>query len=109
MARYAQINKFAISLQHVKNEANDTVEFLHAGKHESLLQIDTKTVLIGMDKQCQISQNSKFAMSLQYLLKEVSDEVDFFDAGKHQSFLEVDFNTLDIKVFYKATGTIMKT
>ena len=62
-----------------------------------------------MDKQCQSSQNSKFAMSLQYLLKEVSDEVDFFDAGKHQSFLEVDFNTLDIKIFYKATGTIMKT
>ena len=44
MARYAQItqnNKIAISLQYLKKEVNDGVDFLHAGKHESLLQIDT--------------------------------------------------------------------
>ena len=34
--------KFAISLQHVKKEVSDAVDFLHADKHESLLQIDTK-------------------------------------------------------------------
>ena len=45
MARYAQItqnNKFAISLQHVKKEVSDAVDFLDLHKHESLLQIDTK-------------------------------------------------------------------
>ena len=44
VTRHAQItwnNKFAISLQH-KKEVSDAVDFLHADKHESLLQIDTK-------------------------------------------------------------------
>ena len=44
MARDAQItqnNKFAISLQYLKKELSDEVDFLHADKHESLLQIDT--------------------------------------------------------------------
>ena len=35
-----QNNKFAISLQNVKKVVNDAVDFLHAYKHESLLQID---------------------------------------------------------------------
>ena len=34
--------KFAISLQHVKKEVSDAVDFLHADKHESLPQIQTK-------------------------------------------------------------------
>ena len=37
LARYAQItknNKFAISLQYLKKEASDAVDFLHANKHE---------------------------------------------------------------------------
>ena len=37
------LNKeFTISLQHVKKEVSDAVDFLHPDKHESLLQIDTK-------------------------------------------------------------------
>ena len=43
MARHAQVtqnNKFAISLQHVKKEVGG-VDFWHANKRESLLQIDT--------------------------------------------------------------------
>ena len=72
---------------------SDEVDLLHAGKHESLLQIDS----MGMVKNSQSSQNSKFAMSLQYLKKEVKDEVDFLHADKHQSFLKVSFNTLGIK------------
>ena len=48
--------------------------FLHADKHESLLQIDKK---------------------------EVRDEVDFLHADKHQNFLQVDFNTFGIKDPYK--------
>ena len=44
MARHVHItqnNKFAISLQHLKKVVSDAVDFLHADKHESLLQIDT--------------------------------------------------------------------
>ena len=99
MARHAQItqdNKFAISLQYLKKELSDEVDFLHADQHESLLQIDI--IILGMVKH---SQNSKFAMSLQYLKKELKEEVDFLHVDKHQSFLKVFFNTLGINVSYK--------
>ena len=42
-ARHVQIiwnKKFSISLQHVKKQVSDAVDFLHADKHESL--IDSK-------------------------------------------------------------------
>ena len=41
VARHAQINennKFAISLQYLKKQVIDEVEFLDPGKHESFLQ-----------------------------------------------------------------------
>ena len=72
---------------------SDEVDFLHADKHESLVQIDTMT-LMGMVKHSQGSQNSKFGMSWQYLKKEVRGEVNFLHVDKHQSFLQDDFNTL---------------
>ena len=86
MVRYAQItqnNKFAISLQYLKKEFSDEVDFLHADKYESLLQIDTM-ILRRMVKHSQSSQNSKFAMSLSYLKTEVTDEVEFLHADKNQ-------------------------
>ena len=67
---------------------SDEVDFLHADKHESFLQIDTM-ILIEMVKHSKISQNSKFAMPLQYLKKEVRDEIIFLHADKHQSFLKL--------------------
>ena len=90
MTRNAQIiqnNKFAISLQYLQKELSDEVDFLHADKHERLLQIDS-IILIGIVKHSQISQNSKFAMSLQYLIKEVKDEDGFLHVDKHQSLLQ---------------------
>ena len=48
MARHAQItqnNKFTISLQYLKKEFSDEVDFLHADKHESLLQIDSMILM----------------------------------------------------------------
>ena len=92
VASYAHItknNKFAISLQYLKKKVSDEVEFLRAGKHGSLLQIDSM-ILMGMVKHSQIS---KFAMSLQYLKKEVKDEIDFLHPDKHQSFVKVYSNT----------------
>ena len=44
VARHAQISqnsKFAISLQYLKSEVSDEVDFLHAEKHKSFLQINT--------------------------------------------------------------------
>ena len=85
MTRHAHIsqnNKFAISLKHLKKGVSDAVNFLNAGKHERLFQIDT-IVLMEMVKYSQSSQKSKFAISLQFLKKEVRDEVDFLHADKH--------------------------
>ena len=95
-----QNNKFDISLQYLKKEVNDEVDFLHARQHENLLQIDT-IILMETVKHSQSSQNSKFAMSVQYLKKEVTDEVDFLHADKHQTGLQVDFNNLGAKFGYK--------
>ena len=55
---------------------SDEVDLWHAGKHESLPQIDS----MEMVKNSQSSQNSKFAMSLQYFKKEVKAEVGFLYA-----------------------------
>ena len=74
-------NKFFIPLQYVKKEVSDKVDYLHADKHESFLQIDT--IIFDGDGQA----FPKFPKSLQYLKKEVSDEVDFLHADKHQTFL----------------------
>ena len=94
-------------MQYLKKEVSDEDKhFLHADKHESLLQIDTM-ILIGIVKHSQSSQNSKFTMSLQYLKKEVRDEVDFLHVDKHQSFLQVDFNTLGIKDAYKVILSLL--
>ena len=44
MARHAHItqyNKIAISLQYIKKEVSDEIDFLHVDKHESSLQIDS--------------------------------------------------------------------
>ena len=67
-----QNNKLLIFLQHFKKEVSDEVDFVHADKHESLLQIDIM-ILIGIAMHSQSSQNSKFPISLQYLKQEVGD------------------------------------
>ena len=54
-------------MQYLKKEVNDEDKhFLHADKHESLLQIDTM-ILMEIVKHSQSFQNTKFTMSLQYL------------------------------------------
>ena len=85
---------------------SDKVDFFHAYKHDSLLQIDTM-ILMEMIKHSQSSKNSEFVMYLQCLKKEVRDENDFVHADKHQSFLEVDFNTLGFKVSCKVILSLL--
>ena len=87
MASHAKItpkNKFAISLQCLKKEVRDEVDFLHIDKHKSFQQIDTM-IFDGDGQAFPNSQKSTFPMSLQYLKKEVRDEVDFLHVDKHQS------------------------
>ena len=83
-----QNNKFAISLQYLKEEVSDEIDFLQANKHKSLLQIDTMT-LIGVVKHSQSFPNSKVAISLQYIKKEVRKGVHFQLADEHQSFYKL--------------------
>ena len=57
VARHTQITqnkKFAISLQCLMKEVSNEVDFLHADKQETLLQIDNM-VLMGMVKHSQSS------------------------------------------------------
>ena len=64
LSRHVQItqnNRFAISLQCLKKEVSNEANFLHADKHESLLQIDTM-ILMEMVKHSS-PQNRKFVMS----------------------------------------------
>ena len=82
--------------------------FLHAYKHESLLQIDTKIFWWLWSSIPEVPKKENL-QCLYNIPKKVRDEVDFFDADKHQSFLTVYFNTLGIKVFYNVTDMIMKT
>ena len=90
--------KFAMSLQYLQKQVRDEVDFLHADKHQSFLQVDFNTLgikvsykvilslLMGMIKHSQSTQSNKFAIFLQYLKKEVRDGVYFLHLDKHQSF-----------------------
>ena len=71
----SQNSKFAMSLQYLKKELRDEVDFLDADKHQSFLQVDFNTfgikvsykvilsLLMGMIKHSQSTQSNKFVMS----------------------------------------------
>ena len=102
----SQNSKFAMSLQYLKKEVRDEVDFLHADKHQSFLQVDFNTLsikvfykvilslLMGMIKHSQSTQSNKFAISLQYLKKEVRDRVHFLHADKHESLYKLALSFL---------------
>ena len=93
VARHAQItqnNKLLIFLQYLKKEVIDEVDFLHADKYQSFLQLSIKVfykVLLSlwmvMIKHSQSTQRNKFAISLQYLKKEVRNGVHFLHPDKY--------------------------
>ena len=76
-----QNSKFAMFLQYLKKEVRDDVDFFHADKYQSFLQVDFNTFGIrvsfrlilslllgmGMFKNYQSTQNNKFGISWQYL------------------------------------------
>ena len=71
-----KVTSLLFFLQYLKKEVSNEIDFLHADKHESLLQIDTMT-LIGIVKHSQSFQKSKVTMSLQYIKREVRKGVHF--------------------------------
>ena len=93
--------KFAMSLQYLQKQVRDEVDFLHADKHQSFLQVYFNTLgikvsyklilslLMGMIKHSRSTQINKFAISLQYLWKEVREGVHFLHLDKHQNFYKL--------------------
>ena len=79
-----QNSRFAMSLQYLKKDVRDEVDFLLADKHQSFLQVDLNTLsikilnkvilslLMGMFTHSQSTQSIKLAITLQYLTNEVS-------------------------------------
>ena len=67
---------FAIFLQYLKKELINEIDFLHADKYESLLAIDSMS-LMWMTKHSQRSQNSKFAMYLNISKKKLKIKLSF--------------------------------
>ena len=78
-----------MSSQYDEKEVRDEVDFLHVDKHQNFLQVDFNTLgikvsykvilslLLGMIKHSQSTQNNKFAISLQYLKKKLGMEFIF--------------------------------
>ena len=101
----SQNNQFVMSLQYLKREVRDEVDFLYADKHQSFLEIYFNTLgvkscytvilslLMGMIKHSQSALSNKFAISLKYLKKEVR-EVLFFHADAYQSFYKLALSIL---------------
>ena len=88
MTRHAQStqnNNFIISLQYLKENIKDGVDF-------SLLIIVKRffkvilSFLMCVARHAQITQNKNFAISLQYLKKEVNNEVDFLHASSMKTY-----------------------
>ena len=73
-----------MSLQYLKKEVRDEVDFLHANKHQNFPQVDFNTLnikvfykvilslLMGIIKHSQSTQCNKLSIALHYLKNEVS-------------------------------------
>ena len=66
-------SKFAMSLQYFKKEMRCEVDFLHADKYQSFLQVDFNT--LGIKVSYKVILSGTLVTCLQYLEKEVRDGV----------------------------------
>ena len=104
MVRHSQSSpksRFVISLQYLRKEVRDEVDFLHADKHQSFLEVDFNilgikapykvvlSLLMGRIEHSQSTQSKKFAISLEYLKKKLGMEFIFLHAEKYQSFYKL--------------------
>ena len=93
--------KFAMALKYLQKLVRDKVDFLHADKLQSFLQVYFNilvakvsyqlilSLLMDMMKHSQSTQINKFAISLQYLKKKVREGVHFLHLDKYQSFYKL--------------------
>ena len=65
-----QSNKFAISLQYIKKEVRDGIDFLHTDKHQSFYKL-ALLFLMGVARHVYSTRNRKFVIFLQNIKKEV--------------------------------------
>ena len=69
----SQNSKFGMSLQYIKKEVRDEVDFLNADKHQSFLQVKFSKTRIKVSYKVilsllmQLGQSNRFTISLQYL------------------------------------------
>ena len=98
-------SKLVMSLQFLKKEARDDVNFLHAEKHQSFLQVGFNTLGVKVSYKwcyhywCVSSSILKVlkVISFHYLYnisKEVVNGVYFLHAQKHQSFYKLALSFL---------------
>ena len=93
-----QNNKFAISLQYLKKEVSDEVDFLHANKHESFLQIGA---MIFNGHNQAFTKFVKWQVCYVFTIFQKRSFKSRLNIKDEQRFLQVDFNSLDIKVSCK--------
>ena len=89
MTRHAQStqnNNFIISLQYLKENVMDGVDFSQLIIVKCFLKV-ILSFLMCVARHAKTTQNKKFAISLQFLKKEVNEEVDFLNAGKHKKLM----------------------
>ena len=98
-----------MSLQYLKMKIRGEVEFLHADKRQSGLQVDFNTLsikvsykvilslLMSMMKHSQSTQSIKF-VSLCNISKKVKNGVHFLHADKHQNFKVIFLQYIMAKV-----------
>ena len=80
------------SLQYLKENVKNEVDFLPADKRQRFVQID---IIIFVSRHAQSTQNKKFAYHC-IISRKVwgKNEVDFLPADKLENFLQVDSFTL---------------
>ena len=80
-------------LQYLKKDVIHEVDFFHADKHQSFLQIDFNTLGIEVSYKTMLpllinmiklpsTQRNKFSISVEYFKKEVRNGVHFLNADK---------------------------
>ena len=94
----SQNGNFAMSLQYLKKEVLEEVDFLHADKHQHFLPVDFNilgikvsykvilSLLMPMIKHSKITKINEFAITLQYLRVDVRYGVHFLHGDKHHIF-----------------------
>ena len=73
-------SNFVMSLQYLRKEVRDEIDFLHANKHQNILQVDFKILDIQVYYKVVLSLlmgRIKFAVSLKYLKNKLGMEFIF--------------------------------